>query len=515
MMERIISKERPKKLIYGLMGFLLLYVVVRSLVAAAGRAFWYDELLTLTISSLGSWKAILEALHRPFDGQPPLFYIIEKFALGLARKQEIALRLPSLLAFPCTLTCVFIYVKRRGGEIVAFLCALFLLMTTLFQTYAVEARPYSMVVACIAFALVCYQRLPSLFWTAMLGFSLAAAQALHYYAIFAMVPFAVAESVVLLSTRRFRWPVWIALAFGTLPLVLFWPLLSYLKTVYGPHYWAHYAFSSLPRTYGAFLSTNSVYGGGIAAVLFAGVAGLHLLPRWVKFAEVEIHKADRVEPALILTLLALPLITFLVTKVMHGGMVDRYVLATIIGICLAVGCLLSRARPEIVALFALFVISAVGVQELHFWRFPGSHINNVNSGGVATEKFIEGAGHRELPVVVPYGVLFVELAHYASPHTADRLIYPTQDPVPNDKNWSDTGDKAIQLLQSYLPLWVSNFREFAASHKEFLIYVEEREPGRDWLTPRLVREGWSLQTVALNDFQRVYLVTGSGPPPRQ
>ncbi len=85
MMERIAFKEPPKKLIYGLMGLLLLYAIVRSLVAAAGKAFWYDELLTLTVSSLGSWKAILDALHRPLDGQPPLFYVIEKFALGLAR----------------------------------------------------------------------------------------------------------------------------------------------------------------------------------------------------------------------------------------------------------------------------------------------------------------------------------------------------------------------------------------------------------------------------------------------
>src|SRR3984893_11632718 len=40
-----------KNLIYGLMGFLLVYAIVRSLVAAAERPFWFDELMTLTVSA--------------------------------------------------------------------------------------------------------------------------------------------------------------------------------------------------------------------------------------------------------------------------------------------------------------------------------------------------------------------------------------------------------------------------------------------------------------------------------
>src|ERR1700730_14899201 len=107
-----------KNLIYGLMGFLLVYAIVRSLVAAAERPFWFDELMTLTVSAQGTWNAILTTLRRALDAQPPLFYMIEHFASGLTRNKEIALRLPSVLAFPCTLTCVFIYVKRRGGEAV-------------------------------------------------------------------------------------------------------------------------------------------------------------------------------------------------------------------------------------------------------------------------------------------------------------------------------------------------------------------------------------------------------------
>jgi uncharacterized membrane protein len=122
------------------MGLLVVYSTVRSVLAAAGRTFWFDELFTLAVSQQGSWKGIMGALRNAADSHPPLFYVIEHFSSGLFRNTEIALRLPSILAFQCTLVCVFVYVRKRGGEVVTFLCALFMLLTSVFQYYAIEAR---------------------------------------------------------------------------------------------------------------------------------------------------------------------------------------------------------------------------------------------------------------------------------------------------------------------------------------------------------------------------------------
>jgi 4-amino-4-deoxy-L-arabinose transferase-like glycosyltransferase len=72
-------------------------------------------------------------------------------------------------------------VKKRSGELIALLCALLLLLTEVFQLYAVAARPYSMVVACVAFAAVCHQGAPSRVWMVLLALSLALAQSIHYY----------------------------------------------------------------------------------------------------------------------------------------------------------------------------------------------------------------------------------------------------------------------------------------------------------------------------------------------
>ena len=181
--------KQSKKAAYIFMGLLVMYTIVRGIAGAAHRPFWFDELFTLTIANQPSLHDLWHAVTRGFDSAPPFFYLVERLALKVTSNKEVALRLPSILAFPCTLICVFVYAKKRNGELIACLCALLLLSTILFHTYSIEARAYSMMIACIAFALVCYQRLPSPFWATMFGFSLLLAESLHYYAVFAMIPF--------------------------------------------------------------------------------------------------------------------------------------------------------------------------------------------------------------------------------------------------------------------------------------------------------------------------------------
>src|ERR1700733_1186855 len=128
------------------------------------------------------------------------------FGTGLGAAM-IASRLPSVLAMPITIICIFSYVKRRGGEYIALLCALSIFSTIVFQRYAAEVRPYSLLTACITFVMICYQRSHSKVWVIMFAISLAAAELVHYYAIFALVPFGFAETIVLFRSRKFRWTV--------------------------------------------------------------------------------------------------------------------------------------------------------------------------------------------------------------------------------------------------------------------------------------------------------------------
>src|SRR5262249_20635090 len=148
------------------------------------------------------------------DSMPPGYYLLESLTSKLIPNQQIAFRLPSILATAFTICCLFVWMKRRYGSEVAFVGALLPLLTVLDSTYAVEARSYALVVAFLSFGLVCYDRVPALGWTVLLAMSLVLAEASHYYAIFAMIPFVAAELVDSLKRKQIRWPAWGAFACG-------------------------------------------------------------------------------------------------------------------------------------------------------------------------------------------------------------------------------------------------------------------------------------------------------------
>jgi 4-amino-4-deoxy-L-arabinose transferase-like glycosyltransferase len=503
-----------KPIAYVLVGLLLVYALVRSIVAAEGKTFWYDEMLTLIVSGQGSWRAIVRALHVPVDGQPPLFHWIEHFASGITRNQEIALRLPSIVATPCTLACVFVFVKRRGGELLGLCCAVFLLTTDLFQYYAAEARPYGMVVACVAFAMLCYQRVPSLLWTVLLGMSLALAESLHYLAVLAMIPFGMAEAVALVKTKKVRWNVWAALAAGVAPLLLLWPLLHINKEYYGTHFWAHLRTSELPRMYGEFFMTDSKIGGGMAAVVLVGLVGTTLWRHLSEGSDVAETNKELAERTLLFGLAALPFIGyFLLVRVAHSGMTARYVLSATLGFAGAWGYILIRSTTRTIALLAVFIFSAAGVHELHFWGLYRSYIDEVRSYGRAAESLLASAGHTELRVVVPDGMLLLPLSHYVATPVAERFDYVIEDHLPDDEKWADTVDKGFEALQSYVSVRVGNYPAYISGHREFLVYAERRDWDENWLTKRLRREGWSVQTIASEEYRKVYLVTTNNGKP--
>lgn len=217
---------------------IVVYAALRNLAEAATKPLWFDELITQVMSRQPSISALWRALKTAADRNPPPFYLIERVGAAFPVNEHIAYRLPSIAAFPVTLICLYFFVERRSGPMRGLLCASLLLLTPLYSLYAGEARPYSMLIACVAFALVCYQREPSAFWTMGLFFSLTLALCLHYYAVFAFVPFFAAELAVTYETRRLRPMVWVALLIGLAPLAIFRPFLVALKTYYGSSLWS-------------------------------------------------------------------------------------------------------------------------------------------------------------------------------------------------------------------------------------------------------------------------------------
>jgi hypothetical protein len=494
-----------RRAIYSLTIGLALYAIVRSLVAAAHNPFGFDEILTRTISMQPSVHGIWDALRHAVDGQGPLFYLLERAASKLIHNREVALRLPGTLAFAGTLLCIFVYVKRRNGEVIAFLCMSILLLTNAFHSFAVDARAYSLVLACIAFALVCYQRVSSIRWALLLAITLACAESLHYYAVFAMAPFFLAEAFVLFRTHKFRWKVWAALAFGVLPLGVFWPLLAGMKSYYGPHIWKNYRLSSIPGNYGSFFFVGSAFGVSVIVLSMAGVVAALLQQRLRPESGEQQDGMQPTEGVLILTLMASPVIIFIATSILGGSMVERYTLSAILGIILAIGWALSLARPSVLLFFSLCLFSSVALHEFSFWSSAWRHPFLLNPPARDAESFVNDAGHGEIPVAVADGLTYLPLAYYASPSFADRFIY-LADP---DKSVAylgyDSVDRGLLAVRDFAPFQVKDYSRFIASHPVFFVLVEEPGVGFDWLMRELSGKA-SLQLVETKNNRRLYLV---------
>jgi hypothetical protein len=337
---------------------------------------------------------------------------------------------------------------------------------------------------------------------AMLGVSFMLAESLHYYALFSMLPFWVAESVYSLRARRFRWQVWAALALGPLPLFFFWPLLSNLRAYFGTHIWTHYGLSSIPLTYGSFFLTGGAFGFAVIAMCIAGVVGARLLPtRDMIEAKVE---RDPVEATLLLAFLVLPFPTALATNLMHGAMLDRYVLASVLGIALAMACVLSLARERIVLLFAVFVFSSVAIHEFSFWR--SAHSFRLDNPAPPVEALMQKAGHTDLPVVVSDGITYLQLAYYASPEWKKRFVFLEDSSKAVQYMGTDSIDKNLVVLRRYMPMQVDSLPEFVAAHPTFLLYVEDPGAGFDWLPNYFSGEASSVQALLMEGIRRVYLV---------
>ena len=313
------------------------------------------------------------------------------------------------------------------------------------------------------------------------------------------------ECVLLLKGRRFRWQAWAALAFGALPLLFVWPLLSAMRDYFGAHYWTHFGVIELVKVYGSILWTTSAFGVGIVAICVAAVIGPHLWPQLMDSPSSETTADDLAEDLLILGFLALPSIVFVITRLMHGGMLDRYAFATLLGIPLALARIFSRTSAKVVGLFAIFLFCVVGTNEVGFWR----SVHPLPSGPLSApfEQFVASAGHPDVPVVISNGLTFLPLVYNASPSWKRRFVYVDDPEKELRYRGTDNVDKVVRSLRGYFPVEIIDYSQFISAHPTFLLYRDDPSSGFEWLPPYLAREGACMQVAALNENGIVYLVT--------
>ncbi len=131
---------------------------------------------------------------------------------------------------------MFACLRRGAGALAALIGAGFLFLTA-GVFHAAEARPYGLLLGCVAGAALAWQRgHRSWLHAAALAGCLSLATAVHYYAVFVVTAVAAAEIWFLLHFDRIRGSVWLAMLAAAIPLAVQWPFLERAREVFGAHF---------------------------------------------------------------------------------------------------------------------------------------------------------------------------------------------------------------------------------------------------------------------------------------
>jgi hypothetical protein len=481
---------------------LVLYMGANALFVAAHKHLWYDELFTVAVAQQGTPARIWSALEACLDGQPPPFYLAEGAAAKLIPYEPTAYRMLPTIGYVVLSVCLFVFVRRRAGN-AAGLVAAIIPPLSMVRLYPLEARPYGIILGCLAVALVCWQRANR--WPGQVGLaiSLALAACAHYYAPLAFVPFGLAEVASSVIRRRIRWGVWAAFVVGILPALAFAPLLLKFKQYYGSSFWSKPGFGQI-GAYDALLNLPTGIGLGVAVVLTFTIAAI---VRRALAGDVQVLQHAPLEELLIsLGFIALPLIGLAITMTVGGGLTERYILATVIGVAAGAALLLARQGRSVVLLALLFLVCAFAWREARASVAMIKHPPGpaVPAGQAMVREVLENAPDRTLPMVISSGLTYLAIAHYSAPNYADRVFNLVDEKKAVEYVHTASLEQSLVLLRRYQPLHIVPFEEFAAAHPKFYLYSDGET--FDWWPMRLSDDGYSFQTVKMNGPRVVYLV---------
>jgi hypothetical protein len=450
-----------------LWGSLFLYLIcyLGSMINAAQcTPLWMDEILLTWTSRLSSVSQIYSALIHGSDFSPPTQHILLHYFSKIAGGSNCALRLPSIVAVLLTGLCTFILYRRHLGNAAAVFGTCLVLESL--RIWGLQVRPYALVTACFAAALLLWdgaKQRPAWWRDALIGFLLALATSLHFYAVLFVPCFGVTELIYVFRTRKFQLSLWIALVAAGASIFIWLPLIRAIShfnsgDTNGPAYYAKPTLTRLGDVYRyLFVAGWPVLLMLLAVIEFMFIAAIAAGRGQVtppRGRDGEKHQAD-FWPLVIATVL-FPLIVFSFSLTVTKTFNARYSIAAIIGTSAIITVGLSkfpffqRAVPLAVVLASLLTL----------WINSGRpHTHTAEASKYLPEPY---------PIVIADGLQFFTLEEAAMPEVRSRLVYLTLPPeVPVSDLTNQHAIERWKVINPRLP--VENMGDFLKSHPKFYV----------------------------------------------
>jgi hypothetical protein len=440
---------------------------------ASRKCFWFDELFTVYLCRLHNFTSIWTAVTHGADFNPPLLYLLTRWAQGLFGHGLIATRLPAMLGSWLFGVCLFLFVARRAGVVSGFIAGIFPFFT-LAQFYAYEARAHGIVLGWCGLALVCWQRnaegRAKNLWLAGFGFCLVGALLTHVYAVYLLFPFALVELYSLFRRGRPDWGIVAALALA---------LISVTVTVYLPLFRVYRV--SVPATF--FPGSHDLIQRFLVAVI--GPAIGVLLLALILFALEGMWRADRAvgfaaiptrEMIVAAGFVCIPLAGLLGSKVSHGPFIERYFLSSIAGYAIFLGFASSRLvgswkAQALAACMLLLMVGDLGTtiylsmthRIVLFEPSSGLVLSTTPANPMARYESLSSHNGNLDILVLPH-LEYIYFFRYAPPDIVSHLYFGASA--------DDLYLRGYERLakEANIDLKTTTFDAFLATHNRFLVY---------------------------------------------
>ena len=456
------------------------------------KHLWHDELYTFYIAQAPSFGKMME-WTRTIDLNPPLYYIAARLTFHLLHPSAFSVRLPSMVAYLVATLCAYQFVRRRLTPLYGLLAAMVMLSSS-FNQYSYEARPYAFVLAFLGILALGWQRAiqqgQPRSWTAYLlvlvgGFGMLLS---HVLASVAYAALLLTEAIRFFMRRKPDWILWICLA---LPLSA---CITYLQPI------QTHSSGAFPEQFQA--SVTDLFAAysdlwmGLISLLGAAIIAIVLLDG-DRSPSPQANRPPRgfswPEKILALGFCCVPLVVSLVFMRSHSAYFLRYGIPSIFGVAILAPWFVSRwTRNSSLAAFICSIVFIFGVVT------PSSitrHLQHVvqpikPQGPNLTGKFDIPITqvHPDLPLVDASGLTFLEMNRRENSTFLSRVYY-LNDEQAAVKYANATIFEGFPALKGKFPIRgnIMPYQEFIQQHSKFLVLGTYDYP-EDWLLRKLLAD---------------------------
>lgn len=456
-----------------------------------------DEMLAGYTATQPKFATMLDVLRTmPLTVDPPLFPALTFAAVRLVEPLELALRLPSVIAWIAFMLSLYALVRRRLGVEAGLLAFVLPLLLPVSQ-YAYIARPYALLLAFSGWTLVFWQRAAEGApnrgrHIAGMSLCLAGALATQYYAPLLYLPLAAGEIRRTWENRRPDGGVWGALAAAGIVAAAHLPFLGG-AALYRQHPWQGVVPGDLLNGYSLALAGFGL----VVVVAAAGAAAMRRTP----LPDADGGGFPGHERVALLALLALPVAAFLAGVLVTHTFVARYGISFVIGFVVLLCSLIARAnagRPAVTGVLALAMLGYSAALLLP--RLSARPVREQPGFAARWPAPEVLAQHTGLPLVVPDFSTFMELRLYAPEPLRSRAVLVGEREDMLKATGTDNPWIAMRALERAAGFPLVPYREFARQHSRFLLYDNY------WLRDQVLGEGYAVRLLPRAGVHPLYLI---------